>query len=163
MILNILQISLTRCFWTVLLLLAVLIPVMVLFEYARHYRIFEKSAPYFKWLTRCLSLSPAAAFPLVTGLVFGVIFGAAVLIECARQELLTKRDLMLLGLFLSLNHSIVEDNLIFTALGANFFTLLLSRFVIAIIATRIAALFLDRNKRLAGLKTAPSPGKEYGK
>lgn len=143
MLLPILQETLTRCFWTALLLAAILIPIMIFFEYARHYKILDKVSRYFKWFTRCLSLSPGAAFPLVVGIFFGLLFGAAVLIEYSRQNLLSKRDLTLVGLFLALNHGIIEDNLIFTALGANFLTLLISRFILAIAATRALAFVID--------------------
>ncbi len=131
---------------TILMLMAILIPMMILFEYARHYRLIEKLSCYFNWLTKWLTLSPAAAFPLVIGLFFGILYGAAVLIEFSRDQLISKRDLILLGTFLALNHSIIEDNLLFTALGANFLVLLISRFVLAAAATRALACWLDAKK-----------------
>ncbi|HOL18512.1 MAG TPA: nucleoside recognition protein, partial [Bacillota bacterium] len=125
---------------------AFLIPTMILFEYARHYRLIEKLSRYFNWLTRWLTLSPAAAFPLVIGLFFGVVYGAAVLIEFSRQQLISKRDMVLLGTFLALNHSIIEDNLLFAALGANFPMLLISRLALAVVVTRAMAYWLDSKK-----------------
>lgn len=140
---TIVQEGLTKSIWTVLILLAVLIPIMILFEYARHYQLLEKLSRYFNWLTRWLTLSPAAAFPLAIGLFFGILFGAAVLLEFSKQNLISKRDLTLLGVFLALNHSIFEDNLLFTAVGANFLMLLISRFILAFTVTRLLALWLD--------------------
>ncbi len=139
----IVQEGLTKSFWTVLVLLAILIPIMILFEYAKHYQFLEKLSRYFTWLTRWLTLSPTAAFPLVIGLFFGILFGAAVLIEFSRQDLISKRDMTLLGVFLALNHGIIEDNLLFMALGANFLVLLISRFALAFAVTRALALWLD--------------------
>lgn len=153
---TIVQEGLTKSFWTVLILLAVLIPIMILFEYARHYQLLEKLTRYFNWLTRWLTLSPTAAFPLVIGLFFGILFGAAVLLEFSRQNLISKRDLTLLGVFLALNHGIVEDNLLFTALGANFLMLLLSRFILAFTVTRLLALWLDSRNPAA--ETGPLKG-----
>jgi hypothetical protein len=158
MLLNILQEGLTKSFWTVLILLAVLIPIMILFEYARHYQLLEKLSRYFNWLTRWLTLSPAAAFPLVIGIFFGVLFGAAVLIEFSRQDLISRRDMTLLGVFLALNHGIIEDNLLFTALGANFLMLLISRFILAFTVTRVLAFWLDSRNPTA--KAGPISAQE---
>lgn len=143
MVLSILYESLSQSIRTILLLMAILIPIMILFEYARHYMFLEKFSRYFNWLTRWLTLSPAAALPLVIGMFFGVLFGAAVLIEFSRQNLISRRDMILLGIFLALNHGIVEDNLLFTALGANFLVLVISRFLLAFAVTRSAAFWLD--------------------
>ncbi len=147
MLLAILQESLLGSLRTLLLLLVILIPIMIVFEYARHYHYMEKLSRYFRWLTRCLTLSPEAVFPLMIGLFFGLLFGAAIIIEYARQELISKRDLALLGIFLAMNHSIIEDNLIFTALGANLMILLVSRFILAVLATRVFAYLMDRKEK----------------
>jgi len=143
MLVSILREAIWEIFWSVLILLAILIPIMVFFEYVQHYRLFEKLSRYFTWLTRMLSLSPGSAFPLVMGLFFGILYAAAILIDFSRQKLISRRDMILLGTFLSLNHSIIEDNLLFSALGANFPLLFTSRFVLALFATRAMAWLYD--------------------
>ena len=152
--LSILQEGLTKSFWALTLLAAILIPIMILFEYARHYQILEKLSKYFAWLTRWLTLSPAAAFPLAIGIFFGILFGAAVLIEFSRQNLISRRDMLLLGIFLALNHSILEDNLLFAAVGANYLLLLISRFVLALCVTRALAFWMDSRKQAPDSFTA---------
>jgi hypothetical protein len=158
MLLSILREGITESFWSVLTLLAILTPIMIFFEYSRHYQLLENLSRYFSWLTRWLTLSPAAAFPLVIGMFFGILFSAAVLIEFSRQKLISGRDMILMGTFLSLNHSIVEDNLLFTAAGANFPMLLFSRFALALIVTRTMAWWIDSKSRR--LKAALTPGND---
>ncbi len=125
-------------------LLIILIPIMIGIEYANRYNLLEKMSVTLGWLPRSLTLSPKASFPLLVGLFIGVFFGAAVFIEYSRKGLLTKRDMLLCGVFLAFNHSIIEDTLIMGAVGANVLILFPLRFVTAYAVTRTAAYYLDR-------------------
>ncbi len=136
--------SFVQSLHTLLFLILILLPIMVFIEYIRHFQWLEKISSSFSWLTRLLTLSPHASLPLIIGLFIGLFYGAAVIIEYAREGLLSKRDLFLLGIFLAVNHSIIEDNLLLTALGANLGVLLVVRFIAALLITRAVALVIDR-------------------
>ena len=129
---------------TILQLALILIPIMIMLEYASHFHLLEKLTSFLGWLPRSLSMSPQAAFPLIVGIFVGVTYGAAIIIEYARQGTLNKRDMLLCGVFLAINHSIIEDNLLLAALGANLLILLPLRFFMAFIITRAIAYYLDR-------------------
>lgn len=120
-----------------------LIPVMVLIELARHYRVIEKITDRVKGFLDLLTLPREAAFPLLGGMIFGIVLGAALIIDYAREGYLKKRDLLLIGIFLSISHSIVEDTFILAVFGANPLVLLGTRTILAIIITRIAASLID--------------------
>jgi hypothetical protein len=141
---------------TLISLALVLIPIMIVIEYANRYQLLEKGSSLLGWMPRSLTLSPQASFPLLVGLFIGVFYGAAIFLEYSRQGLLSKRDMLLCGIFLAINHSIIEDNLIMGALGANLFILFPLRFVLAFLVTRAAAVYLDKkNTRLeAGVSAA---------
>lgn len=129
---------------TLTFLILILLPIMIILEYIRHYQLMEKISSSFRWLTRLLTLSHHASLPLIIGLFIGLFYGAAVIIEYSKEGLLSKRDLFLLGIFLAVNHSIVEDNLLLTALGANLGVLLVVRFIMAFVITRTVAYIIDR-------------------
>ncbi len=135
--------GLLNSFSTLLFLLLILLPIMIFIEYIRHYQLVEKVSSSFRWLTQLLTLSPHASLPLVIGLFIGLFYGAAVIIEYAREGLLSKRDLFLIGIFLAVNHSIIEDNLLLAALGANLAVLFIVRFIMAFLITRVAAYIID--------------------
>ncbi len=122
-----------------------LIPIMMLIELARHYQLIEKMTEKVKGALRLLTLPQEAAFPLLVGMFFGIVFGAALIIDYAREGILKKRDLILIGVFLSISHSVVEDTIVFVVFGANPFVLIITRLVLAIIITRAVAYILDRN------------------
>jgi hypothetical protein len=128
----------------------ILVPVLVLLEIARHYQFLEKVSEKVKGLLHVLTLPKEASFPLVVGMIFGIVLGAALIIDYAREGYLQKRDLLLIGIFLSINHSVIEDTFIFAAFGANPLILLCTRLFLAVLITRLAAggfAYLARRKK----------------
>lgn len=146
MFLAILQESFWKSLFTIFSFTLIMLPIMVFLEYINYYNLLEKISGYFYWLTRLLTLPPSAVFPLMVGLFIGLFNGAAVIMEYRQQGILSKRDLLLTGVFLAVNHSIIEDNLLLAALGANLVVLILARFLLAFLLTRGVAFLLDRNQ-----------------
>jgi len=83
---------------------------------------------------KILGLSDRTAMMWVTAVVFGLVYGGAVITEEAKKEALTKEDLEYLHISIGINHSMVEDPALFLALGLNAFWLWIPRFVAAAIA-----------------------------
>ncbi len=122
----------------------IMVPVLVSIELARYFKLLEKVAQKTGPMLRFLTLPPEAAFPLLAGFIFGIVYGAALIIDFAREGSLQKRDLILIGIFLSISHAVVEDTLILAAVGANAVILVGFRFFLAVLVTRLAAAYLDR-------------------
>ncbi len=73
----------------------------------------------------------SASFSIITGIILGITYGAGVLI--AEKDKLTKKELLFVGTFLMIAHSLIEDPLLFVLFGANFWVLVGIRLVLAII------------------------------
>lgn len=140
---NIFEEGIIRSILSVARIAMILVPVVVGIEIARHFKILDTLAVKTYPLMRLLTMPKEAALPMLAGLMFGIILGAALIIDCAREGSLKKRDLLLIGIFLSISHSVIEDTLIFAALGANPVILLGTRFLMAVIITRLAATVID--------------------
>lgn len=121
----------------------ILIPVLMVIELAKFYQVIEKFTGRMKGFLNFLTLPEEAAFPLLAGILFGIVLGSALIIDYAREGILRKRDLLLIGIFLSISHSIIEDTFIFAVFGANPAVLIITRTILAIIITRTAAFFFD--------------------
>jgi hypothetical protein len=121
----------------------ILIPVLILIELARYYRIIEKITGRIKGFLKFLTLPEEAAFPLLVGIFFGIVLGSALIIDYAREGFLKKRDLLLIGIFLSISHSVIEDTFIFAVFGANPVILIATRAILAVIITKTAAYLFD--------------------
>ena len=124
------------------LITAIIIPLMVGLALLTDSRLLDRVVGFTHPIMKRLNLSNQAAFPLMAGLFFGIVFGSGVIISFAKDGSLTKRDLMLVLVFLGVCHSVIEDTLIFIALGANWWVLISCRFFLAGLAAFIASLIL---------------------
>ena len=78
------------------------------------------------------------------GLLFGLAYGAGVVIQAVEEDGVSKRDLTLAFLFLMACHAVVEDTLIFIPLGIPVWPLFLIRIGVAIALTLIVGFFWKR-------------------
>jgi hypothetical protein len=104
--------------WTIA---RIVMPLMIVLQLAKDYRVLDYLSRFLKPATDFLGMSKESGFPLLVGFFFGIAFGAGVIVQSAREGNLTKRDLVLLSVFLASCHAVIEDTLIFVAVGANGF------------------------------------------
>ena len=126
-----------------LLLAAIIIPLMVGLALLRDARLLDRAAGLLQPILKRLTLSNRAAFPLLAGFFLGIVIGSGVIITFTREGSLTKRDLMLVLVFLGICHSVIEDTLIFIALGANWWVLISARILLAGFAAFLVSFFLQ--------------------
>ena len=117
---------------------AIIIPLMVVLALLTDTRLLDRGVGFIQPVMQRLNLSNRVAFPLLAGLFLGIVFGSGVIISSANDGTLTKRDLILVLVFLGICHSIIEDTLIFAALGANWWVLISCRFVLAASAVAVS-------------------------
>ncbi len=128
---------------SVLSIARIVFPLMIVMEAGRAYKVIDRIADCSKKATRMIGLSGEATFPLMVGLIFGLAYGAGVIIQWAREGTLKNRDLYLLSFFLVACHAVIEDTVIFAAIGANGLLLLFTRLPVAILITYILSKKLD--------------------
>lgn len=140
----------------VFMLVAIIVPLMIGIEFLREWRVLDRFAGAAAPVARWLGLSGKAALPLVSGIVFGLAYGAGVIIEAAREDGLSRRDCTLLCIFLVACHAAIEDTLLFVPFGVNPIALLGSRLLIAVLMTMIASrwfIFAQRRAKGVGMDT----------
>jgi len=96
---------------------------------------------------RILGLSEKVGILWMTAVVFGLAYGGAVIVEEARQGHISKEELEELQLSIGINHSMVEDPLLFMAFGISAFWLWVPRLITAMAATRLLTLWVSWRKR----------------
>lgn len=127
---------------SVLQIAAIVIPLMIFIEILKDVNILDRLVKLFAPFTNFLGFSKSAALPLLAGLIFGISYGAGLILDASRQGNLGKKDLLLLSLFLVICHSVFEDTFIFVAVGADALIILLGRFLFAVLVTITANKFL---------------------
>ena len=116
--------AVTQAGMTVLSMAAIVIPLMVVVEYLREWRLFDRLSARLAPSAGRLGLSGNAAFPLAAGAVLGLSYGSGLIIESAREGRLTRHEAYVLTALLAPCHAIFEDTLLFVPLGVNPFLLL---------------------------------------
>lgn len=116
-------------------MLLVLIAIFISLELARGYGLLEKALSVVKRAIGFMGYNEAAAMPWLAGNVFGLVFGAGLIVESVKESGLTPKQVTLVAQFLALCHGLFEDTAIFLVLGANLFWIVVPRVVAAVIVT----------------------------
>ena len=92
-------------------------------------------------LLRLFGLSEKVGILWMTGAVFGLAYGAAVIIEEAKEGRLSKEELEGLHLSIGINHAVIEDPALFLTMGLNAFWLWVPRLIMAILVVHLFGLW----------------------
>lgn len=122
----------------------IIIPLMVVMEILKDSKILDKISKKMQPISNFFDISNEAVFPLIIGLIFGLSYGAGVIIESVEENNLSKKDLYTLMIFLVACHAVIEDTLLFVVIGANLWLLLCIRLGVAIIISYFASKVLSK-------------------
>lgn len=131
--------SFTGALGSVITMAKIIIPLMIVMEILKDSKILDKLSEKMEPIAKFFDISNAAVFPLIIGLIFGLSYGAGIIIESAEENNLSKKDLYTLMIFLVACHAVIEDTLIFVAIGASLWLLLTIRLGAAIIISIFAS------------------------
>jgi len=90
---------------------------------------------------KIMGLDDRVGFLWMTAVIFGLTYGGAVIVEETRGNSLSVEDLETLHLSIGINHSMVEDPLLFIVLGLSAFWLYVPRLIMAILLVRLLRLW----------------------
>ncbi|UAC47825.1 nucleoside recognition domain-containing protein [Bacillus aquiflavi] len=141
---NILLVGLEKASLGILQLVIIVMPMMVVIQILKD---FKWLAVFSKWVspfTRALGMKENTSTTMAAGLLFGLAYGAGVMIQAVKEDGVEKKDLTLAFIFLVACHAVVEDTLIFVPLGIPVIPLLLIRVITAILLTLVVALIWKR-------------------
>jgi len=112
----------------------IILAIMILQEFLKSSGWLGYIVRFFRPLTKILGLSERTTMMWLIANIFGLFYGGAVIVEEARKGTLTREELERLHISIGINHAVIEDPLLFSLLGLNYFWLLLPRFIMAIVA-----------------------------
>jgi hypothetical protein len=115
-------------------LLALLLLLMVVIEAMKTYALAQKIQRGLAPLLKILGLGPQTGLLWLVGVLFGVAFGGAIIKEEFKSGYLTSEDLERLHISIGINHSMIEDPIIFMLLGLQLFWLIVPRLVASVAA-----------------------------
>jgi hypothetical protein len=128
---------------------AIVIPLMVAIQALKDLGALDWFARMTRPLVTPLGIPAHGSVTMAGGLLFGLAFGAGIILEQAREQGFTRREITLVVLFLCACHAVVEDTLIFIPLGINVLPLLLIRLAAAIALTVLIAYLWRKDPKSA--------------
>ncbi|MDM8524423.1 iron transporter [Desulfococcaceae bacterium HSG8] len=104
-------------------------------------------------LLKIIGLDRRVGILWLTAGIFGISYGAAVIVEEVREGNLTREELERLHFSIGINHAMIEDPALFLPLGISPLWLWIPRFVAAIIAAHLLGLWQRiRRRKIRSLK-----------
>ncbi len=138
----------------------IFISVMILLEEMKHHNLVIKLVDLFHPCLKILGLDKSVGILWMTAAIFGIAYGSAVIIQEVREKPIEKSNLTRLHLSIGINHSLIDDPVLFLPLGLNPFWLWVPKIVAAIIlvnaynfmARMLAAFKMTRLKVTGGFE-----------
>ena len=95
-------------------------------------------------ILRLSGLDERAAPITTVGVLLGLSYGGALIIEEAKKNNFDAKTRLLALSWLSLSHSLIEDTLLIMALGANIWIVLVGRVLMTLVVMALMARLLQR-------------------
>lgn len=126
----------------------IIFPLMLGLEIGKELGIWDKVSDLFAPIVKVFNLSPKMSLPLLVGQIFGLAYGAGVIIQTVEEEEIPKSKLLIMAVFLAICHAVIEDTLLFVAIGGQGFVILGTRLVLAIIITYLYSRVVSGKKAI---------------
>jgi len=136
-------------------ILIIVIAVMTMIELMKAFALIDVLMRIFAPVLRMMGLHQRAGTIWLTGVLFGLAYGGAVIVEESRDLRLSPEDVEKLQLSIGINHSMIEDPLLFLPLGVGPFWLWVPRLAAAVAAVYLISLWF-KFKRTVERKARPA-------
>ncbi|WP_409272192.1 nucleoside recognition domain-containing protein [Neobacillus sp. SCS-31] len=136
-VLNIILEAIGKAGLGIVQLALIVIPLMAVIQIMKDLQWLGKFSKTMAPMTRALGMKENTSTTMAAGLLFGLAYGAGVMIEAVKEDGVSQKDATLAFIFLVACHAVVEDTLIFIPLGIPVWPLLIIRIGVAILLTFI--------------------------
>ncbi|MCM3731456.1 hypothetical protein M3196_07240 [Fictibacillus nanhaiensis] len=136
----------------ILQLALIVIPLMIVMQYLKDKGWLQKFSNWMAPAMKLLGMKENTSMTMAAGLTIGLAYGAGVMMQAAKEDGVSKKDLYLAFIFLVSCHAVVEDTLVFVPLGIPVLPLLIIRVVTAVVLTIFVAYIWNRLERKKSLR-----------
>jgi len=124
---------LVRSFWLILKITVLITALMILQNLLKEFKVLDRLSAAGAPLMRIMGLTRNCSFLWFVAQILGLAYGAAILIESVRQKEIRLDEANLLNYHTAINHSLLEDTLLFVAIGVPVFWITVPRVVLAML------------------------------
>lgn len=119
--------------WLVVKMALIISGLMILQNILREFKILQALTKVFAPVMKFFGLSDDSSFLWLVGQILGLTYGSAVMLEQVHNNDISKKDADYLNYHIAINHSQLEDTMLFIAIGVPGFWIIFPRFVLAVI------------------------------
>ncbi len=132
-----------------ILIVAIITILMVTYRVLEEYNLINRLSNSIEPILKFFGLPTSTAFLWLIGYIVGLAYGGALMIDQMKEGKVTKAEGSLLNYHLAISHSVLEDNLLFVALGVSIWWILATRLIAAWFVVWLRRLFLDFKGRFS--------------
>lgn len=114
-----------------LLITVIVFSLNLLYRALEAYHIIPRLSKGVGPLLKLFGLPPSTSFLWLIGCIVGLAYGGALMIDQMKEGKVTRTEADLLNHHLAVSHSVIEDNLLFVALGVSIWWILATRLLLA--------------------------------
>lgn len=114
-------------FSTILKMTVIIVPLLIVIEYLKEIGWMEKLSAKLRKVTELIELPGEAALGMIVAYSVGLVFGSGVIIRIKEEVEMTRKQINTMFIFIGMCHAVVEETIIFTAVGANGIIVMVSR------------------------------------
>lgn len=126
-----------------ILILVIIFSLNLLYNILNSYHLISKLSKGIEPILKFFGLSPNTGFLWLIGYIVGLAYGGALMMEQMKNGKVSRTEANLLNHHLAISHSILEDNLLFVALGVSLWWILAVRLTLAWIVVWLRKLILS--------------------
>ncbi len=121
-------------------ILLVIAVIMTLYELMRDWPWAARLSRTFAFIPKWLGYSQNAIVAWLVGFFIGITYGAGILLQLSRENIMSHKDAALITVFLCVAHAIVEDTIFFAFAGGNFWWIIITRTLLAVTIVKIMSI-----------------------
>ncbi len=132
-----------------ILIITIVTTLMVTYRLLEEYNLINKLSKTIEPILKLFGLPKSTAFLWLIGYIVGLAYGGALMIDQMQEGKVTRAEGSLLNYHLAISHSVLEDNLLFVALGVSLWWILATRLIAAGIIVWVRRLFINIKGRFS--------------
>lgn len=125
-----------------LMVIGIIYALMVVQRWLEEYKLLGPISDFLSPLMRIFGLPKNAAYMWLTGNVLGISYGSAVMLELKEQGYITDSEANDVNYHLIMNHSMLEDTIVFALTGITWWIILTVRITAALCVVWVRKLFV---------------------
>ncbi len=128
-------------FYLCIKMFVIIMALMILLGIMKSFNVIHYIVRVISPVLKAMGLNQKVGILWITAAVFGIAYGAAVIVEEVKDGSFERQELEKLHISIGINHSMVEDPALFLTLGLNAFWLWVPRLLTAALAVHLFALW----------------------